>query len=179
MDAVVVQTLTHTHAPAIAALANYVYRGDSGRTSWTSEADIIDGQRLDADMAREMIQPPDRLILGSFSGELLVGCVHIARHETYGYFGLLTVHPQMQSSGLGGQLLNSAERHAAEVWNMKNMRMCVITQRPELIAWYRRRGYKPIGETIAFSADPRFGIPKVAGLTLEYYEKDLAQGVSS
>lgn len=37
----------------------------------------------------------------------------------------------------------------------------VIAQREQLIAYYRRRGYEPTGETAPFPyGDERFGIPQ-------------------
>ena len=36
----------------IAALVNSAFRGDSSRAGWTTEADMVGGQRTDADMLR-------------------------------------------------------------------------------------------------------------------------------
>lgn len=38
--------------PALLDLVTSAYRGDASRQGWTSEADLIDGQRLDADLLR-------------------------------------------------------------------------------------------------------------------------------
>ncbi|HEY7873115.1 MAG TPA: hypothetical protein VIC31_10400, partial [Rudaea sp.] len=35
-------------APAIVALVESAYRGDASRAGWTTEADLLDGQRVDA-----------------------------------------------------------------------------------------------------------------------------------
>jgi hypothetical protein len=41
------------------------------------------------------------------------------------------------------------------------MRMTVIRQRTDLIAWYRRLGFEPTGETEPFPyGDDRFGRPR-------------------
>ena len=39
---------TASDLPAIAALVNSAYRGDSSRQGWTTEADYLGGQRTDA-----------------------------------------------------------------------------------------------------------------------------------
>ena len=45
-------------------------------------------------------------------------------------------------------------------WGLDRMRMKVIVQRQELIAWYERRGYRRTGETAPFpTATPASGCP--------------------
>jgi hypothetical protein len=52
------------------------------------------------------------------------------------------------------------------------MEMSVIRQRPELIAWYERRGYVQTGEERPFPAgDTRFGRPRVADLAFAVLAK--------
>ena len=34
--------------PAVVALVESAYRGDSGRRGWTTESDLLEGQRVDA-----------------------------------------------------------------------------------------------------------------------------------
>jgi len=54
------------------------------------------------------------------------------------------------------------------------MRMTVVHQRAELIAWYERRGYAVTGETKAFPyGDDRFGRPNRQGLYFDVLEKAL------
>ena len=53
--------------------------------------------------------------------------------------------------------------------------MTVIRQRPELIAWYERRGYALTGATAAFPLDDdRFGLPKRRDLQFVVLEKRMA-----
>ena len=56
---------------------------------------------------------------------------------------------------------------------VRRMRLWVIKQRPELTAYYQRRGYQFTGATLPFPDDSRYGIPKVAGLCLLAMEKAL------
>lgn len=41
--------------PAIVAPVESGYRGESGRAGWTTEADLIDGRRTDAEMIRSTL----------------------------------------------------------------------------------------------------------------------------
>ena len=44
--------------PAIVALVESAYRGDVSRTGWTTEADLLDGQRIDANgIAADLDRP--------------------------------------------------------------------------------------------------------------------------
>jgi ribosomal protein S18 acetylase RimI-like enzyme len=87
---------------------------------------------------------------------------------------MLTVQPTTQGGGLGRRLLEAAERWAAEHWQSRTMEMTVIVQRPELIAWYQRRGYARTGEIKPFPYDDaRFGLPKRDDLEFEVLRKAL------
>ena len=86
---------------------------------------------------------------------------------------MFTIRPDMQSRRLGRTLLNEAEAFAAS-HGARRMRMTVITVRPELIAWYERRGYARTGELLPFPyADERFGLPLRDDLEFEALEKEL------
>ena len=43
---------TDADVPALVTLIESAYRGDSSRAGWTTEADILDGQRTDPDGVR-------------------------------------------------------------------------------------------------------------------------------
>ena len=152
-------------APALCALVNSAYRGEGSKRGWTTEADLLGGQRTDEDKLREMIaEPGSRVELAEEEG-ILVGCVHL-RKEPSGacYLGMLTIDPARQAGGLGKLLLARCEALAAE-WGCARLRMTVIASRAELIAYYERRGYRRTGVEEPFPEhDPRFGLPKVKGL---------------
>jgi hypothetical protein len=40
---------TTAEAAALVALINSAYRGDSSKAGWTTEADLLDGQRVDVE----------------------------------------------------------------------------------------------------------------------------------
>ncbi|MFD0776789.1 GNAT family N-acetyltransferase, partial [Streptomonospora algeriensis] len=90
------------------------------------------------------------------------------------YFGMFAVQPDAQGGGLGRRVLAEAERIAAEELDSATMRMTVLRQRADLIAWYERRGYRRTGETVPFPyGDERFGLPKREDLVLEELAKPL------
>ena len=166
---------TAADAPAVAALVNSAYRGESSKAGWTTEADLLDGQRVDAERLVEIIATPGNVILLFDADGLLLGCVHLERTGEDCYLGMLTVSPVRQGGGLGRQLLEAAERWATEHWSSRAMRMTVITQRSELIAWYERRGYRRTGERKPFPyGDERFGLPRRDDLVFDVLRKPLA-----
>ena len=151
---------TPTDAPRLTQFVNAAYRGDTARQGWTTEADLLDGQRIDEEGMHEMLARPGAAILlcQNEAGELL-GSFHAQAKGTLLYLSMLAVNPAGQTRGVGKFLLNAAEdygrRHGCTL-----SRMTVISVRTELIAYYERRGYHRTGATEPFPTDPRFGIPK-------------------
>jgi len=96
---------------------------------------------------------------------------NIKREEDQLYFGMLTVNPELQTQGIGKKLLLRVEVIAQEL-GLKTIRMTVIGQREELIAFYERRGYRRTGKTEPFpDHDPRFGLPKTSLVFHEFVKK--------
>ena len=163
-------------APVLAALINSAYRGDSSKAGWTTEADLLGGQRVDIEGLTEMMGRPGNVILLHERDHRPVACVHLERTGEDCYLGLLTIQPTMQGVGLGRQMLEAAEHWAIEHWSSRTMHMTVIVQRPELIAWYERRGYRRTGERKPFPyGDERFGLPRRDDLAFEVLRKPLSQ----
>lgn len=163
---------------AIANLVNSAYRGESSRAGWTTEADLLDGQRTDAEAIADLIASPDRTILAAIGrDERLSGSVLLERHAGgVAYLGMLTVAPDLQAQGLGKALLAAAEEYALAQWGATEVEMTVIDCRSELIAWYERRGYVRTGEHRPFPAtDPRLGIPKRSDLGFIVLRKRLGE----
>ena len=166
---------TLADVPAVVALVESAYRGDGSRAGWTTEADLLDGQRTDADDVRSCIERAHSVVLlGERAGEL-VACAHVAGEDGAGYFGMFSVKPALQGAGIGKQMLAEAERIVRDEWRLPAMRMTVIDVRAELIAFYERRGYARTGITKPFPyGDERFGLPKREDLRFEVLEKRLA-----
>ncbi len=71
---------TEDDVPALVALIESAYRGDSSRAGWTTEADILQGQRTDEQGVRDVIAAPaSRLLAVERGGELVACCQLDAR----------------------------------------------------------------------------------------------------
>lgn len=160
-------------ADRIVDLVNSAYRGESSRQGWTTEADLLDGQRTDRTEVLGLIEAENSLILLGFRGTDLIGCVHLEKVGGSAYFGMFAIKPELQGQGIGKRVMRTAEDFARREWGVGKMLMTVITLRPELIAFYERRGYRRTGELRPFPELSQLGSPRVAGLQLEVLEKTL------
>ena len=163
----------------IAAFVNAAYRGASSRLGWTTEADYLDGQRVDvATLRADLAAQPEAMLLAlrdAIDGPLL-GCVWLEPAEAgVWYLGMLTVRPDLQNRRLGRGLLTEAEG-AVRSRGAQRVRMTVVNIRDALIAWYGRRGYALTGETRPFPyGDERFGLPRRSDLCFVVLEKQLGK----
>lgn len=157
------------------SLVHRAYRGDSARAGWTHEADLLDGQRTDAEALTAMLTSADQRVLVAQEDGALIGCVEVmSKGDGTAYLGMLSVDPDRQAGGLGRQLIAAAEGCAKEAFQATAMEMTVIRQRTELIAYYERRGYALTGEERPFpAADPRFGLPRCDDLAFVVLAKPL------
>ncbi|MEF9978226.1 MAG: GNAT family N-acetyltransferase [Thermomonas sp.] len=159
---------------AIVALVTSAYRGDSSRAGWTTEADFLEGNRIDPEVLRADIERPGSRVLLAERNDELLSCAHIAVEDGAGYFGMFSVAPGLQGSGIGKQVLAECERIARDEWQLPAMRMTVIDIRDSLIAFYERRGYRRTGILKPFPyGDARFGQPLRDDLRFEVLEKSL------
>ena len=128
---IVFRNATLADLSAVVFLVESAYRGDASREGWTTEADLLDGQRTDEIEIREIIcgahsrirlaeqSPTTVQILGQDQVHApsqgralphLVGCVRIENAGDAGYIGMVSVLPNLQSAGIGRPLLHEAER---------------------------------------------------------------------
>ncbi|MER7736956.1 GNAT family N-acetyltransferase [Streptomyces sp. NPDC096538] len=166
---------TDTDVDALVDLVESAYRGDSSRAGWTTEADILHGQRTDPEGVLDVIKAPDSRLLTVEREGRIVACCQLEHRGEHAYFGMFAVSPAQQGSGLGRTVIAEAERQVREGWGATEMHMTVISVREELIAWYERRGYRRTGRTTPFPyGDERFGIPQRDDLEFELLVKKLA-----
>ena len=168
---------------ALEQLLNLCYRDDKG---WTNEADLIAGIRTTkAELQRVIADPKHYLFVypktstgtraGQETGDIL-GCIAVEVHETDAYIGMFAVHPSLQGQGVGHQLLSAAEtfatRHLRDV-SKPRLTMSILSERPELLAYYERRGYQLTGEEMPFPNDGNNGQPKRDDLVLLTLQKQV------
>ncbi|MFF3906708.1 GNAT family N-acetyltransferase [Streptomyces sp. NPDC001848] len=165
---------TEADIDALVALIESAYRGDASRAGWTTEADILEGQRTDPEGVLEVVKSPDSRLLTVERDGAIIACCQIERRGDHAYFGMFAVSPTLQGGGLGKVVIAEAERTARETWGVKEMQMTVISVRNDLIAWYERRGYRRTGQMSPFPyGDERFGIPQRDDLQFELLVKPL------
>ena len=119
---------------AVVELVESAYRGTGSRAGWTTEADLLDGQRTDEIEIREIISGShSRIRLAQQHNAIehdpqqteararmpqhaltpissIVACVRIENAGDAGYIGMVSVRPTLQAAGIGRQLLQEAER---------------------------------------------------------------------
>ena len=165
-------TATPADVPRLARLVNNAYRGDSARQGWTTEAHLLDGQRIDEAGLRDMLAAPNAaLLLCLGPDDVLLGSFYAQPAGHRLALSMLAVAPAGQTQGVGKFLLQAAEDYGRQ-HGCTLSKMTVISVRAELIAYYERRGYHLSGATEPFPTDPRYGIPRQP-LTLWVLEKAL------
>ncbi|WP_310723725.1 GNAT family N-acetyltransferase [Streptomyces sp. N2A] len=168
------RTAVDADVPGLVDLIESAYRGDASRAGWTTEADLLEGQRTDPEGVAAVVRHETGLLLVAEREGALTACCQLEHRGDHAYFGMFAVRPALQGGGLGRTMLAEAERTARETWEAREMRMTVIRQRTELIAWYERRGYRRTGEFSPFPyGDERFGIPQRDDLEFEVLVKPL------
>ncbi|GAB4085689.1 GNAT family N-acetyltransferase [Myceligenerans cantabricum] len=169
-----VRTATPADVEPLVRLVTSAYRGEASRAGWTTEADLLDGDRIDPAVLRTDITRPRSRVLLVDDGAGPLACAHVAVEDGAGYFGMFAVRPDRQGGGVGRALLAEAERVVRGEWGQTTMRMTVIDARADLVAWYVRRGYTRTGRLEPFPyGDTRFGRPKRDDLRFEVLEKHL------
>jgi len=192
-QSIVFRNATLADVSAVVELVESAYRGTGSRAGWTTEADLLDGQRTDELEIREIISGAhSRIRLAQQHNAIeqdlqqteararnnqtssIVACVRIEKAGDAGYIGMVSVRPTLQAAGIGRQLLQEAERVIREEFGLSRARMTVIGQRETLITWYQRRGYLLTGKREKFPYDePRAGTPRRDDLYFEVLEKTL------
>ena len=137
--------------PALHALVERAYRGETARAGWSHEADLLTGPRTSEEELAGFIADPSRRLLVLREDGVIRACVLLwDRGGGLAYLGMLTVDPSLQGDGLGKRLLAAAESYAQSGMGASRMEMQVFSRRRELLSFYERRGYHPTGERRPF-----------------------------
>ena len=75
----------------IVALVESAYRGDVSRKGWTTEADLLDGQRTDPAGVAELVARPGSIMLVAERDGMLIACANLEKRGHAGYFGMFCV----------------------------------------------------------------------------------------
>jgi N-acetylglutamate synthase-like GNAT family acetyltransferase len=186
----------------IVPFINQAYRGESSAKGWTTESSMLEGQRLDIDMAKDIITKENcDILLLSFHIDnisnnvndsqkkfidhvislhdntkkaMIVATVNPEQEDDIMHLNMLAIHPELQSYGIGKYMINRVEENT-KACGLSKVVLTVISIRSELVSYYERRGYRMNGNKHRFPAydNPRFGIPKRDDLELHEMEKVL------
>ncbi len=161
--------------PALVEHINRGYRGESSRAGWTTEADLLEGTRVNENELRAILadEKADLHIFGETATDIQAS-VYLKKESDHLYLGMLTVRPVLQGSGFGKKVLRYAEDFA-KVQGFQCVKMTVIEARAELIAWYNRNGYLPSGYSFPWDDAIHIGIRKQAIHFIELEKKLLEE----
>src|SRR5690606_9435299 len=84
---VVISEASPEDAEALERLINSAYRGASALQGWTTEAQLIDGTRTDAQLIRDIIEDTTSVMLKAVNASGIVGCVELRMEEDRLYLG--------------------------------------------------------------------------------------------
>lgn len=159
-------------ATAIADLVNQAYRPDAHTAGWTHETGLVAGARINAEQVAALMAGTGTILL-AWQGEHVVGCVHVQPQDGQCTVGLLATQPAQQNRGLGKQLLAAAEQLAQTRYAATQCHMSVLAARPELLAYYERRGYRRTGGQYPYPVSAGVGAPCRPDLQVLELAKDL------
>ncbi|KAI7877532.1 acyl-CoA N-acyltransferase [Lichtheimia hyalospora FSU 10163] len=155
-----------------ATVVNTAYRSKGG---WTTEEHIVGGQRATSEDINDMVLSNGKpnVLLYAFDSsdtEKVIGTVQIQHHDSKeAEIGLFSVSPDYQSKGVGGRLMRGACERMKEL-GYTTATLHVLENRPELLAWYAKLGFKETGERVPFVWPEMLKIKDLHFLTLK---KDL------
>jgi GNAT superfamily N-acetyltransferase len=101
---------------------------------------FVEGDRIDLAGVRAYLEKGVFLVEAGMGG-----CVYVELRGERAYFGLLSVDPARQGSGIGKLLIAAAESYARE-HGCHFMDIRIVNLREELPAFYGRLGYVAAGE---------------------------------
>lgn len=131
--AMTVRTASPADIPAIVQLVNAAYAIET----------FFGGTRTDAEEVADLMQKGVFLVAQSAAGPLLA-CVYTEVRGERGYFGMLSVEPSRQGSGLGRRMVEAAEE-LCRSHGCKYVDITVLSLRPELLPLYHKLGYAETG----------------------------------
>lgn len=156
----------------IAQLVNRAYRPGDAPQGWTHEAELVSGARITAAQVAALFGD-DSSVLVVRQDTHVVACVHVVCTGPSCTIGMLATDPQRQSLGVGKHLLAAAEHLARQRYGAKVLTMFVLSERPELLAYYQRRGYALTGRSEPYPVNAHVGFPVKQNLRVLVLEKQV------
>lgn len=130
-----------SHMVASSADVNAVVRVVNA--AYEVEKFFVSGDRTDVETVARLMTKGAFLLTRDESGGV-TGCVYVELRQDRCYFGMLSVDPARQGTGLGRRLVEDAEEYARE-HGCRFMDIRVVNLRTELPPFYRKLGYEERG----------------------------------
>ena len=123
-------------ADAIARLVN---------TAFLVEQFFIERDRTNPATVRNLMENGKFLL--AEEAHSLVGCAYWELQGERGYFGMLSIEPSRQGTGVGHQLVNAVEKYFRDA-GCKFSDLKIVNVRADLHALYHRWGYADSGTSV-------------------------------
>lgn len=138
--------------PALVRIVEAAYRGTDAAAGWTTEVGLVRNARTHPEEVQALIADEDSVVLLAEQDGVPIGCaaVHPEIDGERPEFGLFAVDPARQAGGVGKALLESGADWARRRGD-RELVIRVLQSRPELVAWYQRRGFRATGEGVPFA----------------------------
>jgi N-acetylglutamate synthase-like GNAT family acetyltransferase len=131
-----IRTAREADADAVAQLVN---------TAFLVERFFIERDRTNPVTVRSLMEKGNFLL--AEDGPTLVGCVYTELRGERGYFGMLSIEPTRQGTGVGHKLVDTVEKHFRDA-SCKFSDLKIVDVRTDLHALYHRWGYADTGTAV-------------------------------
>ena len=145
-DGLQLRTAGRADAPALTDLINRAFR---------VERFFIDADRITQPEVEERFRTGEFLVLEDQG--TLAGCLYLEPRGDRAYFGLLSIDPARQGTGLGRKLVAAAEDRSRRL-GCAYLDLQIVNLREELPPFYRKLGYVETG-VAPFPADVPTKLP--------------------
>ena len=160
----------------VVEIINQVYRSEKKSKSWTTEAHLLGGKRVENESFEKLLKEENSKIYLAKFQDKIIGNIQAKLKNDDIYIGLFAVQPDFQSSGIGKKLLEYAENNSSNIYNKANkFKMLVISIRTDLIEFYKRRGYKVTNSFLEFPKSELWNIKTNEELKFVVLEKYISR----
>lgn len=166
-----VRAATPDDAAQLVVLVNEAYRPQGATVGWTHENKLVAGPRISLSQMQALLAQTNATVLLGMADVGIRACVLLEREIDQVMISMLAVEPTLQGRGAGKALLAEAEQYAVYHFKPTRLRMHALAARPELVAFYQRRGYADTGERLPYPHTAGVGIPRRVDLQLMLLEK--------
>lgn len=126
-----IREATPADVPALTRVVNLAYR---------LEEFFVHGDRTDEAEIAGMLDAGRFLVLEEEGRPELAGCVYVEVRGDRGYFGMLSIDPELQGGGRGRRLITAVEE-ACRAAGCGHLDLVIVDLRTELPAFYERLGF--------------------------------------